>query len=91
MVGTVRGIVACTIGISCSWMVRYAAACGLVCWGDKAVHVAGCSVLAMGGSRVISVRALNEDVDIGSSICCEGVCACVCISYVAIFTFKYNI
>ena len=77
MVGTVRGIVACTIGISCSWVVRHAAACGLVCWGDEAVHVAGCSVLAMGGPRAISVRALKMSISVRLFVArvCVRVCA----------------
>ena len=57
--------------------MRYAAACGLVCWGDKAVHVAGCSVLAMGGSRVISVRALKMSISVRLFVArvCVRVCA----------------
>ena len=78
MVGTVRGVVACTIGISCSWMVRYAAACGLVCWGDKAAHVAGCSVLAMGGPRVMWVPALEVSMSISVRLFVARVCVRVC-------------
>ena len=57
--------------------MRYAAACGLVCWGDKAAHVAGCSVLAMGGSRVISVRALKMSISVRLFVArvCVRVCA----------------
>ena len=57
--------------------MRYAAACGLVCWGDKAVHVAGCSVLAMGGSRVISVLSLKISISVRLFVArvCVRVCA----------------
>ena len=57
--------------------MRYAAACGLVCWGDEAVHVAGCSVLAMGGSGVISVPALKMSISVRLFVArvCVRVCA----------------